>query len=156
MSFRMRTDETIAEEGTVIDPSSFNEDAFEIPNVDMDSIVDLGMQQNDDNDTISFKTPAFSVFTMTWKDNRINTNNTVNLSWKSGTGRNATTYGTVRIHYYDIEGNPIQPPVSDQTVTRQQTISLTSGNYVNIPDYTFSNAWVYYDESAGTGWNHCV
>ena len=113
----------------------------------------MGEPSNDDDDTISFETPVFSVFTLTWKANRVNTNNTVNLSWKSGTWWNATTYGTVRIHYYDTDYNPIQPPVSDQSVTQQQTISLTSGNYVNIPGYTFSRAWVYYDQQAGTGWN---
>ncbi|MBQ9662328.1 MAG: VWA domain-containing protein [Oscillospiraceae bacterium] len=152
-NFLLQTDETIAEEGTTVDPSSVSDDAFNIPNIDLDSLIDLGEHSSDDDDIISFETPVFSVFTLTWKTNRINSNNTVNLSWKSGTGRNATTYGTVRIHYYDTDYNPIQPPVSDQTVTQQQTISLTSGNYVNIPGYTFSSAWVYYDQQAGTGWN---
>ncbi len=152
-SFKLNTNAVVAAEGTAVDPDSVSADDFNIPNIDPDSLIDLGAPASGDDDTISFETPVFSVFTLTWKANRVNPNNMVNLSWKSGTGRNATTYGTVRIHYYDTENNPIQPPVSDQTVTQEQTISLTSGNYVIIPGYTFSRAWVYYDEQAGTGWN---
>ena len=152
-NFLLQTDETIAEEGTTVNPSSVSDDDFNVPIIDPDSLIDLGEPSNDDDDTISFETPVFSVFTLTWKANRVNTNNTVNLSWKNGTGRNAVTYGTVRIHYYDTDYNPIQPPVSDRTVTQPQTISLTSGDYVNIPGYAFSRAWVYYDQQAGTGWN---
>ncbi len=101
-SFQMETDETVAAEGIAVDPSSVSDDAFNIPNIDPDSLIDLGEPSNGDDDIITFETPLFSVFTLTWKANRINTNNTVNLSWKSGNGWNAVTYGTVRIHYYDM------------------------------------------------------
>ena len=59
-SFELATDETVAAEGTAVDPNSVSEADFVLPKAlssDSTRVVDID---------VSFQTPAFSTFTVTW------------------------------------------------------------------------------------------
>ena len=148
-SFKLETNETVTKEGDAVDPGSVSEEDFADPEITILEDADAPQSKYISK---SFEVTAFSTFTLTWMKDRGSDNSTVNLMWR-GNGWNPPTYSKITIRYLDIAGNPITAPVGNQTVTNPQTISITSGNYTDIPGYQFDHAFVWYDQSEGTGWN---
>ena len=76
-SFRMDTNEAVAAEGKVVDPDAADLSAFEFSSFDLysdGSIVTNAPETEDDEIEVSFPTPVFSTFTVTWNNNSTTSN----------------------------------------------------------------------------------
>jgi len=145
-AFRMETNETVAVEGTVVDPNSVSEEDFVEPET---SLPYLGEDADYDDIDVSFEAPVFSTFTITWNDSNVS-NSTTNLRWRTG-GWQSTVRAQMTVHYVDTNGNPISRPSgidNNYNINNMgngnfnNTVAINASTLArNIPGYTYQNAY---------------
>ena len=120
-TFRMDTNETVAEKGTAVDPNSVSDEDFIIEvnptdesEVNFDEIGGINA---------SFDTPVFSTFTITWGGGANDSTTSLRIRFRTN-GTNRDRYVTV--HYVDSNGTPITRPTGINGNTYVTTTDSTT------------------------------